>query len=134
MAVEQNVVLPTRAEMRILQVLWDLEQATVEEVINHASLAPRPNYKTTQTILRIMEEKSLVRHVSRGRVFVFEPCVTRDQVGRLSVQTLLEQNFGGSPAQLLVNLLEAGPVKEPELEELEALIRNYRKQKGDGSK
>jgi predicted transcriptional regulator len=120
--------------MRILQVLWDLEQATVEEVINHASLAPRPNYKTTQTILRIMEEKSLVRHVSRGRVFVFEPCVTRDQVGRLSVQTLLEQNFGGSPAQLLVNLLEAGPVKEPELEELEALIRNYRKQKGDGSK
>ena len=134
MAVEQNVVLPTRAEMRILQVLWDLEQATVEEVINQASLAPRPNYKTTQTILRIMEEKSLVRHVSRGRVFVFEPCVTRDQVGRLSVQTLLEQNFGGSPAQLLVNLLEAGPVKEPELEELEALIRNYRKQKGDGSK
>lgn len=134
MAVEQNVVLPTRAEMRILQVLWDLEQATVEEVINHASLAPRPNYKTTQTILRIMEEKGLVRHVSRGRVFVFEPCVTRDQVGRLSVQTLLEQNFGGSPAQLLVNLLEAGPVKEPELEELEALIRNYRKQKGDGSK
>lgn len=131
---EQNVVLPTRAEMRILQVLWDLEQATVEEVINHPSVAPRPNYKTTQTILRIMEEKSLVRHVSRGRVFVFEPCVTRDQVGRLSVQVLLEQNFGGSPAQLLVNLLEAGPVKEPELEELEALIRNYRKQKGDGSK
>ena len=134
MAVEQNVVLPTRAEMRILQVLWDLEQATVEEVINHPSVAPRPNYKTTQTILRIMEEKGLVRHVSRGRVFVFEPCVTRDQVGRLSVQVLLEQNFGGSPAQLLVNLLEAGPVKEPELEELEALIRNYRKQKGDGSK
>lgn len=134
MAVEQSVVLPTRAELRILQVLWNLEQGTVEEVINHPSLSPRPNYKTTQTILRIMEEKSLVRHVNRGRVFVFEPCVTRDQVGRLSVQTLLEQNFGGSPAQLLVNLLEAGPVKEQELEELEALIRNYRKQQGNGSK
>lgn len=134
MAVEQRVVLPTRAELRILQVLWNLEQATVEEVINHPSLSPRPNYKTTQTILRIMEEKSLVRHVNRGRVFVFEPCVTRDQVGRLSVQTLLEQNFGGSPAQLLVNLLEAGPVKEQELEELEALIRNYRKHQGNGTK
>jgi len=134
MSVEQSVVLPTRAETRILHVLWELSQGTVEEVISHPSLAPRPNYKTTQTILRIMEEKGLVRHVNRGRVFVFEPCVTRDQVGRLSVQTLLDQNFGGSPAKLLVNLLEAAPVKEPELEELEALIRNYRKQKGDGSK
>jgi BlaI family transcriptional regulator, penicillinase repressor len=129
MDVQPKAVLPTRAELRILQVLWDLGNGTVEDVISHSSISPRPNYKTTQTILRIMEEKGLVRHMSRGRVFVFEPCVTREQVGRLSVQTLLQQNFGGSPAELLINLLEAGPVKESELEELEALIRNYRLQK-----
>lgn len=131
---QPNSVLPTRAEMRILQVLWELDHGTVEDVISHTSLSPRPNYKTTQTILRIMEEKGLVRHMNRGRVFVFEPCVSREHVGRLSVQTLLEQNFGGSPAELLVNLLEAGPVKECELDELEALIRNYRKQKEAASK
>jgi BlaI family transcriptional regulator, penicillinase repressor len=129
-----KTVLPTRAELRILQVLWDIGTGTVEDVISHSSLNTKPNYKTTQTILRIMEEKGLVRHVSRGRVFVFEPCVTREQVGRLSVQTLLEQNFGGSPAELLINLLEAGPVKEAELEELESLIRNYRLQKGQSGK
>jgi BlaI family transcriptional regulator, penicillinase repressor len=129
MDAQLNVTLPTRAELRILQVLWEVGPATVEEVINHGSFSSKPNYKTTQTILRIMEEKGLVRHVSRGRVFVFNPTVTRDQVGRLSVQTLLQQNFGGSPAELLVNLLESGPVKETELEQLEALIRNYRLRK-----
>lgn len=129
MELQQKTVLPTRAELRILQVLWELGNGTVEDVISHSSISPRPNYKTTQTILRIMEEKGLVQHVSRGRVFVFEPCVSREQVGRLSVQNLLEQNFGGSPTELLINLLEAGPVKESELEELEALIRNYRLQK-----
>ena len=129
MDTQVNVTLPTRAEMRLLQVLWEVGQATVEEVINHSSFSTRPNYKTTQTILRIMEEKGLVQHVSRGRVFVFTPCVTREQVGRLSVRTLMQQNFGGSPTELLVNLLEAGPVKEAELEELESLIRNYRLRK-----
>ena len=129
MDTQVNVILPTRAEMRLLQVLWEVGQATVEEVINHSSFSTRPNYKTTQTILRIMEEKGLVQHVSRGRVFVFTPCVTREQVGRLSVRTLMQQNFGGSPTELLVNLLEAGPVKEAELEELESLIRNYRLRK-----
>ena len=127
-------LLPTRAEMRILQTLWELGQGTVEDVINQHSAATRPNYKTTQTILRIMEQKGLVRHESRGRVFVFQPCVTREKIGRLSVQNLLHQNFGGSTTELMVNLLETTRVDEKELKELESLIRNYRKQKNGDSK
>lgn len=133
MSIRKNSVPPTRAELRILQALWDLGPATIDEIIHHSSFSPPPNYKTTQTILRIMEEKGLARHTSRGRVFVFEARVTREQVGRISVRTLLDQNFGGSPVKLLVNLLEAGPVDERELEELEALIRNFRIQRGDRS-
>lgn len=131
MTTRKNSVPPTRAELRILQALWDLGPATVEEIIHHPSFSSPPNYKTTQTILRIMEEKGLARHTSRGRVFVFEARVSRDRVSRLSVRTLLDQNFEGSPAKLLVNLLEAGPVDESELAELEALIRNFRIQRGE---
>ena len=131
MATRKTPVQPTRAELRILQALWELGSATIEGIIHHPSFSSPPNYKTTQTILRIMEEKRLARHTTGGRVFVFEPCVSREWVERLSVRTLLDQNFGGSPAKLLVNLLEAGPVEERELEELETLIRNYRIQKGE---
>lgn len=126
-------VLPTRSELRILNALWDLGQGTVDDVTRHPSFAHRPNYKTTQTLLRIMEQKGLVRHLIRGRVFLFMPCVTREEVGKVSVRRLLEQNFGGSPAELLVNLLESAPVDELELEELESLIRRYRMQKRDSS-
>jgi predicted transcriptional regulator len=131
MVSRKNPVPPTRAELRILQALWELGSGTIEEIIRHPSFASPPNYKTTQTILRIMEEKGLARHSNDGRVFVFEPCVSREWVGRLSVRNLLNSNFDGSPAKLLVNLLEAGSVKEAELAELEALIRNYRIQKED---
>jgi BlaI family penicillinase repressor len=126
-------VLPTRSELRILHALWDLGQGTVEDVTKHRSFSRRPNYKTTQTLLRIMEQKGLVRHLIRGRVFLFVPCVTREEVGKVSVRRLLEQNFGGSPAELLVNLLESAPVDESELAELESLIRKYRMQKRDSS-
>lgn len=129
MMAKRKTVLPTRAELRILQVLWQLGQATVEEVVSHSHSSPKPNYKTVQTLLRIMEQKALVEHASRGRVFVFQPRVTREEVGQLSVRTLMEQNFGGSPTELLVNLLEARPVEEAELDELESLIRSYRQQK-----
>jgi predicted transcriptional regulator len=128
-APKRRNVLPSKGEMRLLRVLWELSEGTVEEVINHQRSASRPNYKTTQTLLRIMEKKGLVRHTSRGRVFVFEPLVTRDQVGRLSVRNLLEQNFGGSPTELVANLIEGTRIDKSELDQLEALIREYRTKK-----
>lgn len=131
--VNLNLILPTRGETKILNVLWELGQATVEEVIKHPSFPTPPNYKTTQTLLRIMEEKGLARHSTRGRVFVFAPCVTRDQVTRMSVQNLLEQTFAGSLTDMMVGVIETGTVKESELEELEALIRNYRTQRASPS-
>lgn len=123
---EFALLLPTRAEFRILQALWEIGQGTVEDVVRRLPSNPPANYKTVQTLLRIMEQKNFVRHTSRGRVFVFFPCVTREEIGHLSVRNLLQQNFGGSPAELMMNLLEGGPIEESELEELESLIRSYR--------
>ena len=87
----------------------------------------RPNYKTTQTLLRIMEQKGFIAHEARGRVFVFRPLVSRKTIDQLSVQALVSRNFRGSAAGLLINLLEASSIKKKELDELEAYIREYRK-------
>jgi BlaI family transcriptional regulator, penicillinase repressor len=118
---------PTAAEMRLLQILWDLEEGTVEDVVRAHSQRERPNYKTTQTLLRIMEKKRFIKHEVRGRVFVFEPLVSRKKIDNLCVQALVSRNFRGSAAGLLLNLLESTPIKKQELDELEAYIREYRK-------
>lgn len=124
---KRQLSVPTPAEMRLLQILWDREEATVEEVVNAHPEKERPNYKTTQTLLRIMERKGFIAHESRGRVFVFRPSVSRKTIDHLSIQTLLSRNFRGSAAGLLINLLEASPIKKKQLDELEAYMREYRK-------
>jgi BlaI family transcriptional regulator, penicillinase repressor len=126
--------VPTPAEMRLLQILWDREEATVEDVVNAHPAKERPNYKTTQTLLRIMEQKRFITHESRGRVFVFKPLVSRKTIDHLSVQALISRNFHGSAAELVVNLLETSPIKNKELDELEAYIREYRKKRGLGER
>jgi len=123
----RNLTVPTAAEMRLLQVLWDLQEGTVEDVVNAHSQRERPNYKTTQTLLRIMEKKRFIAHEARGRVFVFKPLVSRKTIDHLSVQALVSRNFRGSASGLLINLLEAAPIKKQDLDELEAYIREYRK-------
>ena len=123
----KQLTVPTAAEMRLLQVLWDLEEGTVEDVVSAHNQRERPNYKTTQTLLRIMENKRFIRHEVRGRVFVFKPLVSRKRIDNLCVQALVSRNFRGSAAGLLLNLLESTPIKKHELDELEAYIREYRK-------
>jgi BlaI family transcriptional regulator, penicillinase repressor len=123
----QKLSVPTAGEMRLLQILWDREEATVEEVVDAHPERERPHYKTTQTLLRIMEKKGFITHESRGRVFVFRPTVSRKTIDSLSVQALVSRNFNGSAAGLLIKLLEASPIKKTELDELEAYVREYRK-------
>jgi predicted transcriptional regulator len=124
---KKKLTVPTAAELRLLQILWELEEATVDDVVNAHPEMERPHYKTTQTLLRIMENKEFISHEARGRVFVFRPLVSRKTIDQLSVQALVSRNFHGSAAGLLVNLLESSSIKKKELDELESLMREYRK-------
>jgi BlaI family transcriptional regulator, penicillinase repressor len=121
--------LPTAAELRLLQIIWESGEATVEDVVNAHPLRERPNYKTTQTLMRIMEQKGFIAHETKGRVFVFRPLISRKTIDHRSVQALLSQNFDGSPTDLILNLFETATMKEDDLEELEAQIREYRMKK-----
>jgi predicted transcriptional regulator len=123
----KKLPVPTQAEMRLLQILWDLKEATVEEVVNAHPEREKPHYKTTQTLLRIMETKGFIAHESRGRVFVFSPVASRKAIDQIAVQALVSRNFHGSAAGLLINLLESSSIKKNELDELESYMREYRK-------
>lgn len=124
-----KVLLPTDAELLILDALWELGEGTVEDVVNRSPSNPRANYKTVQTLLRIMENKGFVEHTMRGRAFVFMSCVTRDEIGRVSAKRLVDRNFQGSHTAMLMNLLDSNHIKEEELDELEKLIQQYRERK-----
>jgi hypothetical protein len=50
------------------------------------------------------------------------------------VQALVSRNFRGSASGLLINLLEATPIKKQELDQLEAYIREYRKKQEPGDR
>jgi len=120
-------LIPTTAEFRLLEILWRLGEGTIEDFLRASEKDDPLNYKTVQTVLRIMENKKFVSHSSRGRAFVYRPRVKRSEVSRISLRSLLNRYFRGSPSELLVNLLEDERIDANELGKLESLIRSYRK-------
>src|SRR5260370_12404882 len=94
----KKLVLPTPAEFGLLQILWRIGEGTIDEIVEASGQNPRPNYKTVQTLLLIMERKGQVAHSHQGRAFLFRPLVGHDEVLRYSVPAMLGNYFPASPA------------------------------------
>lgn len=111
----------TEAEYRLMDILWtngDLSVADVVERIGDPPLA----YNTVLTTLRILEQKGYLSHKASGRAFIYKPVVERDEAQRTVVNHMVSRFFGGSPRELVLNLLDSESVDADELARLRELI------------
>ena len=114
----------TRAELRIMEVLWKAGRATVAEV---AAALPPPAvaYNTVLTILRILERKGHVAHEEAGRAFVYRPAIARDDAAQSAVGDVVLRFFRNKPGELALRLIERERLSPAELARLRALIDQH---------
>ena len=105
-----------------MSVLWRASQASVSEVMTALSETRAVSYSTVQTILRILETKGYVAHVKVARAFVYRPVVDERQARRRALRHLVGRLFEGSPALLVLNILEDDEIDPVEREQLKKLI------------
>jgi predicted transcriptional regulator len=120
--------MPHRLSSRqrdIMQVLWSCKEATVAELQQQLETSSPLAYTTVATMLGRLERRGLVTHRTEGRTFIYRPTVTEDDVGRSVVGELLESVFGGSPTEMVSQLLESDYVDADELNRIKELVRRH---------
>ena len=121
MARKQSPVL-TDAELRPMEVLWQLGSATVAEVTAALSESGILSYSTVLTTLRILERKGYVHHTKEGQAFVYRPVVQRSQAQKSALGNLLSRFFDNSPELLVLNLLRTEKIDAEDLDRIQRLI------------
>lgn len=108
-----------------MQVVWKKGSATVSDVAEALPKALGLAYNTVLTTMRILEDKGYVRHTKpeAGRAFVYHPVVGREEASRNAVKHLLSRFFGGSPSELVLNLLEDEDLSDAELAQIRKRIK-----------
>jgi predicted transcriptional regulator len=112
----------TDAELRLMEVLWEKESATVSDVVEGLPDSVNLAYSTVLTTLRILEHKGYIGHSKEGRAFVYKALVGRDQARENAVTHLLRRFFQGSPELLMLNLVEGRKIGAAELQRLRRRI------------
>ncbi len=112
----------TGLQLSILDVLWDREEATTQDVWEHLNRDRTLALTTVATLLSRLERKSVLTHRRDGRQYVYRATVTRSEVRRSKVRELTATLFGGDVTALLSHLVWADEVEADELELIRELI------------
>lgn len=112
----------TEAELPIMQVLWQKESGTVQQILDALPAQPALAYNTVLTTIRILERKGYVEHVKDGRAHIYRPAVGREVVSRLEIRHLVSRFFRDSHEDLVLNILEDRGIAPKELERLRKML------------
>jgi predicted transcriptional regulator len=123
---------PTELELEILKVLWDESPLPVRDV--RERLGEKAGrilaHSSVITMLNIMVRKGYLQRKKDGKAFLFSPKVEKGSVTGGMVGDLLSRAFDGSPADMVLNLIETADLDAEELGELRRLIgRKAKEQK-----
>ena len=109
----------TRAELEIMQVIWDKGRCLVHDVLEVLP-DPKPAYNTVSTVIRVLEKKGYVDHKAYGKTHEYYPIIDRDTYTRGFMAGVLNNFFGGS-ASRMVSFLSSN--KSISLEETDEIIK-----------
>ena len=115
----------TELQIEVLGVLWKQGEATVADV--HQALEPSTGLarKTIGTLLFRLEQQGVIEHREEGREYLYSACVTREQVERATVGSVLGRLFRGDVAAMVSHALRAEEIAPGDVERLREMLERW---------
>ncbi|MCB1671139.1 MAG: BlaI/MecI/CopY family transcriptional regulator [Gammaproteobacteria bacterium] len=112
----------SRSERQLMEIVWDLEEASVAE-INDVLNRERPVARNTvRTLLERMREKGWLNIRKQGRSFHYSPTVPREVNLGQRVAEMVDRSCGGSPEKLMMALLHYRGLSDEETARIRSLL------------
>ena len=112
----------TPLELKVMNVLWRLENAFIKDILSNWDEQPPPAYNTISTIVRILADKGFVGYEAHGRTHRYHPIISREDYQGDFLNNALKNVFKGSVSSLVSTLMDNGKVSDKDLADLKRLI------------
>ncbi len=107
----------TRAELHLMNILWDKGQVTVNEL--QAELPePKPAYTTTLTVMQVLTRKGIVSSERQGKTNVYRPLMSRDNYLKGWLEETRNTLFKGSLSAFLTFFAKHEKISKTEMEKI----------------
>ena len=122
----------TEAEWEIIQVVWAHEPCTAPAVQEELMARKQWTYSTVKTLMDRMAAKGLLKTERIRNLILYRAAISRPEAQRGELLRTVTRAFGGAFTPMMQFLLDSDTLSQKELDELESMIRERRRQKESG--
>ncbi|WP_020567547.1 BlaI/MecI/CopY family transcriptional regulator [Neolewinella persica] len=122
-----NDPMPSEAQLEILDLLWQQQPATVQDLHDRLGARRQVSYNTVLTQLQRMTKAGLVERNTDQRTHTYIAAPRREQIERRLFDRLADTAFGGSTINLALRALGNEKPTPAELDELQQWINRQKK-------
>ena len=121
---DQNKPLePTKAELEILQVLWEIGPSTVREVNNELLKQKDVNYTTTLKLMQIMADKGILARDESQMKHIYSVAEAEEKTKEHLLDKFVDSMYKGSASKLVMQLIGNKKTSQQELQEIKDLLK-----------
>ncbi len=122
---ENNLPELTRAELEVMQIMWDKGKVLVREILDEMP-DPKPAYNTVSTVVRVLEKKGFVGHKAFGTTYQYHPIIKRKEYTSGFMKNVLNNFFGGSIQQMLCFFSDSKSITVNELDDIIQVMKEQK--------
>lgn len=122
---------PTKSELEILQVLWEIGPSTVRDVNNELLKQKDVNYTTTLKLMQIMADKGILARDETQMKHVYRVSEDEQKTKDRLLEKFVDSMYKGSASKLVMRLLGHKKTSKEDLKVIKAMLDKLEKNKSD---
>jgi BlaI family transcriptional regulator, penicillinase repressor len=122
------MVTLTKAEERIMKILWEIGEGFIKDIIERFP-DPKPPYNSVSTIVRVLVQKDIVGFTAYGNTHKYHPLVTRDEYSKSQLSRLLTDYYNNSLREVVNFFSENKNLDDKELDEVMKMLKQLKSKK-----
>ena len=118
----------TKAEERIMKILWKIEKGFIHDILEHFP-EPKPPYNSVSTIVRVLVKKDIVSFKKFGNTYEYYPLISKEEYRKGQMSRLLKDYYNNSLKQVVNFFSENKNLDVNEVDEVMRMLNEIKDQK-----
>jgi len=124
---ENNLPEPTKAELEILQVLWEFGPSTVRFVNDKLNEQREVNYTSTLKQMQILTDKGILKRDESQMKHIYIPVEAESKTKNQLLDKFVNTLYKGSASSLVMQLLGNENTSKEDIDKIKKLLDSYEK-------
>lgn len=125
---QNKPLVPTKSELEILQVLWEIGPSTVREVHNVLLAQKEVNYTTTLKLMQIMADKGILARDESQMKHVYRVAEDEQKTKDHLLEKFVDSIYNGSASKLVMRLLDTKKTSKEDLKAIKEMLKKLEKE------